>query len=101
MLNRSQLATRAGALASETILRTASNNFTVRVRVGVRFPFKLLNQSRTPVSGRNIEKRLARILYMIPRFCFEVVCTNGAPRVPNEQLLSLECLQESANFVCR
>ena len=42
-----------------------SNNLNVMVRVGVMFPFKLLIQSRTPVSGRNIEKRLVRTLYMI------------------------------------
>ena len=49
------------------ILRPAgSNNFSVRVRVGVRFTVKLLILSRMPVSGRNIEKRLVRIIYMIP-----------------------------------
>ena len=60
------MATRAGTLASETILRHGSNNLSVRVRVEVRFPVKFLVQSRTPVSGRNVEKRLVRILYMIP-----------------------------------
>ena len=40
-------------------------NFSVRARAGVRLPFKLLIQSRTQVSGRNIGKRLVRILYMI------------------------------------
>ena len=34
-----------------------------RVRVVVRFSFKLLIQSRTPVSRRNSEKRLVRIRY--------------------------------------
>ena len=52
-------------LGAETILRPGSNNFSVRVRVGVRFAFKLLIQSRTPVSERNIDKRFVRILYMI------------------------------------
>ena len=64
-LNRSPLATRARTLTSETILRPGSNNFSVGVRVGVRFPFKLLIQSRMAVSGSNIEKRLVCILYMI------------------------------------
>ena len=62
----SLFATRAGTLTSETILRPGSNNFSVRVRARVWFPFKLLIQPRTPVSGRNIEKQLVRILYMIP-----------------------------------
>ena len=48
------------------ILLPGSNNFSVRVRVRVRFPFKLLIQSRTPVSGRSIDKQLVCILYMIP-----------------------------------
>ena len=59
------MATRVGTLTSETILQPGSNNFSVRVRAGVRFPFKLLIQTRMPVSGRNIGKRLVRILYMI------------------------------------
>ena len=60
------MGTRAGTLASETILRPGYNNLNVRVRGGVRFPFKSLTQSRTPVSGRNIEKWPVLILYVIP-----------------------------------
>ena len=70
-LNRSEhsrhiekMATRAGTLTSEAILRLGSNNLNIKVRVGVRLPFQLI-QSRTPVSGRNIEKQVVRILYMI------------------------------------
>ena len=62
------MATRAGTLTSETIPRPGSSNLSVRVRVGVRFAFKLLIQSRTPVSEGNTEKRLVRILYMIHVF---------------------------------
>ena len=62
------MATCAGTLTSETIPRPGSNNFSVRVRAGIRLPFKLFIQSRTPVSGKNREKRLVRILYMIPPF---------------------------------
>ena len=47
------MASRAGTLTSETILRPDSNNF--RVRVSVRVPFKLVIRSKTPVNGRNVE----------------------------------------------
>jgi len=56
-----KMASRAGTLTSETILRPDSNNF--RVRVSVRVPFKLVIRSRTPVSGRNVETPCSYIRY--------------------------------------
>ena len=53
------MATRAGTLTSETILRPCSNTLSVSVRVGVRFPFKFFIQPRTPVSERSIENGLS------------------------------------------
>ena len=56
-----KMATRTGTLTPEMILWPGSN---VSGLGGVRFPFKLLIQSRTPVSRRNIGKRPVRILYI-------------------------------------
>ena len=85
-----KMATRAGTLTSETILRLGFNNFSISVRVGVRFPFKLLIQSRTPVSGRSLEKRLVHILYMIRVVClsfFPVDCFKAA-------ILIFQCMSD-------
>ena len=64
-LNRKKkMATRAGThFGNDTSSRL--KQLSARIVVVVRFPFKLLIQSSTPVSGRNTGKWLVRISYKV------------------------------------
>ena len=58
------MATRAGThFGNDTSSRL--KQLSARIMVVVRFPFKLLIQSSTPVSGRNTGKWLVRTSYKV------------------------------------